>query len=157
MIAVCHFFDTPKMKELSRIITALIICESVIVVTRTDGENPPHMSHNDRLCQGCHVSAYCHNGGIITELMTPAVMIFFWSKQKNVFAYFFTPRYCDDTRCWNPYPWKTRYMYCLCYIVNVVAADGLATQGAKASAGMVLTNFSRNIPASAPSGLTIPE
>ena len=33
--------------------------------------------------------------------------------------------------------WKTRI--CLVYVVNIMAADGLATQGARESATMILT------------------
>ena len=38
-------------------------------------------------------------------------------------------------------------------VVNTMAADGLATEGARASAAMVLTCFTRTILASAPEGL----
>ena len=34
-----------------------------------------------------------------------------------------------------------------------MVADGMATEGVKASAAMALTKFSRNIPVSAPEGL----
>ena len=38
----------------------------------------------------------------------------------------------------------------LSYVVNTMAADDLATKGARASAAMVLTSFTGNILASAP-------
>ena len=52
---------------------------------------------------------------------------------------------------WDPSPWKTGPH--VSYIVNIVTADDLATQGARASVAMVLTYFSWNIPVSTPEGL----
>ena len=43
----------------------------------------------------------------------------------------------DDAGSWNLSSYKT--MTCLLYIMNIMAADDLAMQGAKASAAMVLT------------------
>ena len=48
----------------------------------------------------------------------------------------------------NPSWWKA--MAHLFYMINSMAGDALATQGARTSAGMVLTQFARNIPVSAP-------
>ena len=70
----------------------------------------------------------------------------------------------ESFKCWdlvrldgslNPSSWKTRTH--LSYIVNIIAADVLATQGARASAAMILTYRSSlwNIPGSAQKGLNI--
>ena len=53
----------------------------------------------------------------------------------------------------NVRTWKTRIH--TSYIVSTVAADDLATYVARASAAMVLTWCSWNIPASAPEGLRL--
>ena len=45
--------------------------------------------------------------------------------------------------------WKTKACWWSCR-VNIMAVDALATEGARASADMVLTQFSRNIPAKWP-------
>ena len=47
-----------------------------------------------------------------------------------------------DAGSWNPSSIKTiTYLF---YIVNILAADVLATQGARASAAMILTKFNRD-------------
>ena len=47
------------------------------------------------------------------------------------------PPHWHDTGSWNPSSCKTRtYLF---YIVNIMAADDLSTQGARASATMILT------------------
>ena len=67
--------------------------------------------------------------------------------KKNIFI-FFIISHPWDVGSWNYSPWMTGI--CLSYIVNTITADGLATQGAKASATMALTNIyiHRNIPVS---------
>ena len=57
----------------------------------------------------------------------------------------------DDAGGWNTSAWKIRTY--LSYRVNIMAADDLVMQGARASAGMVLTSFSWNILVSVTSGL----
>ena len=59
----------------------------------------------------------------------------------------------NGTVNWNSSSWTT--MIRLSCKVNTMAADGLATQGARASLAMVLTTFRRNIPVPAPQGLTL--
>ena len=56
----------------------------------------------------------------------------------------------STTRWLKPFPWKRRTL--VSYIASAMADDDLATQGARASAAMVLSTkmFSRNIPISAP-------
>ena len=44
--------------------------------------------------------------------------------------------------------WETSTF--MCYTANIMDVDGLATQGARSSAAMVLTYFPCNSPASAP-------
>ena len=69
-----------------------------------------------------------------------------------IFAFYIICQYCDCASCWNLSNWNTlTYLY---FTVNAMAADVLATQGARASAGMVLTQFFCNIPVSAPDGLS---
>ena len=56
----------------------------------------------------------------------------------NIYLYFYVipPRWYD-TGSWNPSSSKTRtYLF---YIVNIMAADVLAMQGARASATMIMT------------------
>ena len=43
----------------------------------------------------------------------------------------------DAAGCWNRYPWKTRT--CSACMVNTMAVDGLATEGARAAAAIVLS------------------
>ena len=57
------------------------------------------------------------------------------------------------TRHWNLSSWTTRTN--VSYIVNTMAADGLATQVARPSAAMVLTKFSLNMSTSTPDGLSM--
>ena len=73
-------------------------------------------------------------------------------KHKHIFIfYYISTLISDGTDSKNPSSWKIAAVSF--YIVNIIVADDLATQGAKASAAMVLTYFSRNIPASAPEWL----
>ena len=58
--------------------------------------------------------------------------ICFWQHQL-----YFICQYWDGSGSWNSYPWKRST--CLSYIVSTVAAVGLATQGARVSAAIVLT------------------
>ena len=60
-------------------------------------------------------------------------------------------QYWEDTGSWNSYSQKTRTH--LSYIVNIMTADGLATQGARSPAAMVLIYVSWNIPVLATEGL----
>ena len=54
----------------------------------------------------------------------------------------------EGTGSWNHSSWKTRtYLFC---IFNAMVADSLAAQRARASAAMVLTKISWNIPISVP-------
>ena len=74
-------------------------------------------------------------------------------KHRNIFTFSIMSQHFDGTGCWNPSLWKTRT--CLSYRINTMAANVLATQGARASTVMVLTLFFQNIPVSAPPGLTL--
>ena len=47
------------------------------------------------------------------------------------------PPHWHGTGIWNPYSWKTRA--CLFHIANVMAANDMATQGARASAVVLLS------------------
>ena len=57
--------------------------------------------------------------------------------ETHVFIISIIPPYRYDTGSWNPFLWKKRtYLF---YIVNIVDADDLMTQGARASATLILT------------------
>ena len=72
------------------------------------------------------------------------------SKLKIFFSIIF--QHWVGTGSWNPSLWEIRTH--LSYKVNIMVADDLTTQGASASAVMLLACFIRNIPASAPESLT---
>ena len=55
-------------------------------------------------------------------------------------------RHWDGPGGWIPHGIQTR----LSLIIDMIAVGGLATQGARASAAMVLASFARNIPDSGP-------
>ena len=84
----------------------------------------------------------CHGKDLII------IVLDFSEKKLNIFAFFITSWHSDGTGSWNLSSWKTRI--CLSSIVNTMTADGLATQGRRVSAAMVLIQLSQNIPESAP-------
>ena len=61
----------------------------------------------------------------------------FFRGNRNIFTFYVIPPNWYHTGSWNPSSTKTRAY--LLYIVNIMAADVLATQGARASATMILT------------------
>ena len=73
-------------------------------------------------------------------------------KHKYVSAFNIIPRYWNITGWWVSLSWKTRIS--TIHILNIMAADALTTQGARASAGMLLTKFPWNIPSLTPKELT---
>ena len=61
----------------------------------------------------------------------------FFRGNKNIFAFYVIPPHWYGTGSWNPSSSKTRtYLF---YVVNIMAADVLATKGARASTTMILT------------------
>ena len=60
----------------------------------------------------------------------------------HIFTFYVISRHWYDAGSWNPFSSKTRTN--LFYIVNIMAADVLATQGARASATMILTKLNRD-------------
>ena len=62
---------------------------------------------------------------------------FIYKKHKNVFIFSIISEHFDGTCSWN-LSWRKTGMH-LSYVINIMAADDLATQGARASAAMVLT------------------
>ena len=57
----------------------------------------------------------------------------------NIYLHFIIVPHWQDTGSWNPFSCKTRtYLF---YIVNIMTADDLATQGIQASATMIFTVF----------------
>ena len=71
-------------------------------------------------------------------------------KYITLFAFFIISQNWHCTVSLNPFPQKT--MNCLSCTANMTAVDDLATEGARASAAILLTDLSLNIPASAPEG-----
>ena len=68
--------------------------------------------------------------------------IIFQRKYKNVSIIHVIPPHWHDTGSWNPSSSTTRaYLF---YIVNIMGADVQATQGARASATMILAMLNRN-------------
>ena len=55
---------------------------------------------------------------------------------------FYIPPHWQDIGSWNPSSCKTRT--CLFHTANIMAADDLATQGARTSAAMILTKLNRD-------------
>ena len=75
----------------------------------------------------------------------------FHRKHKNVSIIYIIPPYWHDTNSWNSSSCKTRtYLF---YIVNVMDADALVIQGAKASATMILVMLNQINSVPAHSGL----
>ena len=62
---------------------------------------------------------------------------FFRGNLKHIFIFYVIPPHLYDTGGWNLSSTKTRT--CPFYIVNIMAAGVLATQGARTSAAMILT------------------
>ena len=61
----------------------------------------------------------------------------FSEETKHVFTFYVIPLHWHAKDNWNPSSYKTRtYLF---YIVNTIVADVLVTQGARASATMILT------------------
>ena len=58
-------------------------------------------------------------------------------KHKHLFTISIIPPHWHDTGSYNPFSWKTRTGPF--YIINIMAANVLATPGARASAIMILT------------------
>ena len=70
---------------------------------------------------------------------------FFRGNIKDIFTFYVIPPHWYDTCGWNPSSNKTRtYPF---YIVNIMAAGVLATQGARTSTAMILTELNRDNPA----------
>ena len=68
-------------------------------------------------------------------------------EQKHLFTFYVMYPHWHDTGSWNPSSSKTRtYLF---YIVNIMGADGLATEGARVSATIILTmlNQINSVPA----------
>ena len=71
---------------------------------------------------------------------------FFSEEHIHVFTISIIPPHWHDTGYWNPFSCKTRsYLF---YIVSIMGADALATQGARATTTMILTklNWDNSVP-----------
>ena len=73
--------------------------------------------------------------------------------KKVIFAHYIMSQTWNRPGSWNSSLWKTTTRSS--YIGDTTAADDLVTQGARASASMALTQFSRNIPATVLKGLNM--
>ena len=62
-------------------------------------------------------------------------------KHWNVFTTHFVPSLWHGTGSWSPFSCKTRTY--LLYIINIISADVLVTQGTRASATIILTMLNR--------------
>ena len=58
-------------------------------------------------------------------------------EQKHIFTFYVIPPHWKDIGSWNPSSWKARTG--LFHIANTMAFDDVVTQGAGASADMILT------------------
>ena len=71
---------------------------------------------------------------------------------KHIFTLYEIPEHWFGTGSWNPSSCKTKpYLF---YIVNIMGADVLATQGAQASATVIFTMLERINAGPAREGLT---
>ena len=70
-------------------------------------------------------------------ILNPVCAKFFRGNIKHICTFYVIPPHWYDTGGWNPSSNKTRtYLF---YIINIMAAGVLATQGARTSAAMILT------------------
>ena len=67
---------------------------------------------------------------------------FFIGKHKHLFTIYIIPPHCHDTSSWNLSSCKARSYRV--HTVYIMAADGLATKRATASATMILTSLKRD-------------
>ena len=92
-------------------------------------ENPKKAKLLTRFSQNLKV----FNAGCLNPLCAKC----FRGNIKHIFTFHIIPPYWYDTGGWNPSSHKTRtYPF---YIVNIMAAGVLVTQGARTSAAMILT------------------
>ena len=75
--------------------------------------------------------------------LTPYFSWIYFKKYKNIFAFSIFSSNWGTVDSWNLSSWNMRIYGS--YVINVMAADDLATQGARSSAAMAFTYFSHNI------------
>ena len=92
------------------------------------------------LTKTCHADKHPNHHRPHTESINPLHAEIFGGNIKNTFAYFIIFQHWYGAGSANSSSWKTRTG--LYYIVEIIAADDLATQGDSASAAMTLTSFS---------------
>ena len=80
-------------------------------------------------------------GGSIKSVLT-LYALNFSGNIKHIFTFYVIPPHWYDTGGWNTSSNKTRT--CPLYIVNIMAAGVLGTQGARTSAVMILTYLNRD-------------
>ena len=82
-----------------------------------------------------HINHHCAH---VTLFLDDSLHAEFFNRHiKHVFPIYIIPLHWHDTGSWNPSSCKT--MTYLVYTVNIMAADGLVTQAARASETMILT------------------
>ena len=75
--------------------------------------------------------------GVLTNYGLTLCLLFFQREHKHIFTFYVIPPHWFDTGSWNPSSSRTgTYLF---YLVNIMAADVLVMQGARASATMILT------------------
>ena len=73
--------------------------------------------------------------------LNPLHAKFFQREQNHILTFYVIPPIWHGTGSWNPSSSKTRtYLF---YIINIMGADAMATQGARAAATMILTMLNR--------------
>ena len=93
-----------------------------------------------KFAQSYQLSLCCHRYWCSTVIYQPFTCDTFQRELnmlKHIPTYYVIPPLWHHTGSWNPSSSETRT--CLCYIVNIMDADVLATQEARASATMILT------------------
>ena len=92
------------------------------------------------LLQSCKMVCQCSRVSLLV-CFNPLRAILF-KENINIYMYLhFMSFLTNKTRSWNPSSSKTRT--CLFYIINIMAADVLATQGARASTNMILIQLNQ--------------
>ena len=97
-------------------------------------------------------TACCRGGRAVAMtcllIFRPLFCCIYFRKHEIVIAFSINSQHWDGIGSWKPSSWKRRT--CLFGVVNTMVVDDLATEGARASATMVLTSFAWNFPVSTP-------
>ena len=106
------------------------------------GQYSPHFT-NMEFFGYCIRCFHCVRIGCRLKMVVSTFYVLFCHQKHNhVFTISIIPPHWHDTSCWNPSSCESKTW--LVFIVNIMAADDLATQGAMASATMISTLLKRN-------------